>query len=339
MKKNMNSMKYYKEVERVEPEIYYHYTSLEALYNIIKCRTLRLTNLISSNDTKELSYDSKDFIDDLKCIISVEENENNKKIFQIFLESIENNISKFKNNCKNFKDIYALCLSEKRDNLTHWDRYADRCKGVCIGINVNAFKVHAQRMNNLIFGGNLISNGKVIYNVDGRRKSIKSQIIGFINNFIKNVNIPKEDILSNIEENAYVYASAIFLNIKVFVKNSFFVDEDEVRLYHKENEVDGNLKLIDEMKRGIPPVVLSNIKKSYLKMVEDYNLNKYEYYMSKYGIRSFIELSLKEIWGSGLITEIILGPLCVQNIKELKKFINEYGLKGTKISVSDVPIR
>ena len=74
-------------------------------------------------------------------------------------------------------------------------------------------------------------------------------------------------------------------------------------------------------------------------MVEHYNLNNNNFYLSKYGIRSYIDLTFKEIWGSGLITEIILGPLCVQNKKELRKFINKFGLEGTKISVSKVPIR
>ena len=68
-------------------------------------------------------------------------------------------------------------------------------------------------------------------------------------------------------------------------------------------------------------------------------MKKINYDLSRYGIRSYIDLTLKEIWGSGLITEIILGPLCIQNKKELKKFINEFGLKGTKITVSNVPIR
>lgn len=339
MKKNMNSINYYKQVEQIEPEIYYHYTSLDALYNIIKYRSFRLTNLISSNDIKELSYDSKEFIDDLKYLISVEEIESNKNLFKIFLKCIEKNITKFKKNCKKVTDIYALCLSEKRDNLTHWDRYASGCKGVCIGINISAFKVYAKRMDNIIFGKNLISSGKVIYDVESRRKSIKNQIIGYIKMFIDNIDMPTDDILGIIKENAYVYASAIFLNTRVFVKNSFFVDEDEVRLYHIENEEKEILKLINGMKNDIPSGILSNIKAIFLKMVEDYNLDKYEYYISKYGIRGYIDLSLDKIWGSGLISEIILGPMCVQNKKEFKKYLNKNGLKETKVFVSKVPIR
>ena len=43
--------------------------------------------------------------------------------------------------------------------------------------------------------------------------------------------------------------------------------------------------------------------------------------------------------GSGTIPEIILGPMCIQNRKELKYFLKANGLEGTKISVSSVPIR
>lgn len=46
-----------------------------------------------------------------------------------------------------------------------------------------------------------------------------------------------------------------------------------------------------------------------------------------------------KIWGSGTITEIMLGPMCIQNRNELKHFLKANGLVGTKVSVSSVPIR
>ena len=46
-------------------EIIYHYTSLRALYVIIKTKSLLLTSLNSMNDPSEGSYSPENFISDL----------------------------------------------------------------------------------------------------------------------------------------------------------------------------------------------------------------------------------------------------------------------------------
>ena len=49
-------------------EIIYHYTSLRALYDIIKTKSLLLTSLNSMNDPSEGSYSPENFISDLDLI-------------------------------------------------------------------------------------------------------------------------------------------------------------------------------------------------------------------------------------------------------------------------------
>lgn len=46
--------------------------------------------------------------------------------------------------------------------------------------------------------------------------------------------------------------------------------------------------------------------------------------LTRSGIRSYKELCLKEVWGAGVIPEIILGPMCIQ--KRIKAF---YQIKWT----------
>ena len=54
--KNNDDLKCFENILKIPAKIYYHYTSLEALYSIIKTRSFRLMNLSSSNDKKELFY-------------------------------------------------------------------------------------------------------------------------------------------------------------------------------------------------------------------------------------------------------------------------------------------
>ena len=58
-----NKMKYFEQTERIPAEIYYHYTSLEALYNIVSSKTFWLTSLKTSNDKKELYYKPEFFFE------------------------------------------------------------------------------------------------------------------------------------------------------------------------------------------------------------------------------------------------------------------------------------
>ena len=339
MNEAYNKLKYFVETEGVKPQIYYHYTSLDALFKIVKHQSLRLTNLSSSNDLKELSYDYKEFINDIEELIKEESNDRKKKILKLYLQSIKENIVDFKKRCNVKNDVYALCLSTKKDNLTHWDRYANNCKGVCIAINMGAYDVYAKRMNNIVFGKNLISHVKVLYEDSQRREIIKKQIFGYLNYLLQDDELSKLLNSSILKNNAYKYCTAIYHGNRIFTKNPSFVDEDEVRMYYQENTIKESNELLDSMINGIPESLYQNTKNSFLEMIKNYNLEKVQYDLSRYGIRSYIDLTLKEIWGSGLITEIILGPLCVQNKKELRKFIGEFGLKGTRITVSKVPFR
>ena len=64
-----NKMKYFEDTEGIQEETYYHYTTLEALYNIVKNKTFWLTSLKSSNDKKELYYKASDFLEDFYRIM------------------------------------------------------------------------------------------------------------------------------------------------------------------------------------------------------------------------------------------------------------------------------
>lgn len=57
----------------------------------------------------------------------------------------------------------------KKDNLTHWDRYAAGYTGVCIGFNISALRVHMQRLNSTAFGMGLYDVGKIFYGPEQRK--------------------------------------------------------------------------------------------------------------------------------------------------------------------------
>lgn len=52
-------------------------------------------------------------------------------------------------------------------------------------------------------------------------------------------------------------------------------------------------------------------KKNLKKLIEQWHLEEKKFCLTRSGIRSYKELCLKEVWGAGVIPEIILGPMWV----------------------------
>lgn len=334
-----NKMKYFEETERIPAEIYYHYTSLDALYSIVTSKTFRLTSLKSSNDKKELYYKPETFLEDFADIFDKEKDENMKRSLGLIGESLGSNKSEFLKSCKEKSYPYALCLATKKDNLTHWDRYAANCTGVSIGVNVAALKVLMQRMAITAFGIGVYDIGKVLYSAEQKEAFIRTILVNIINALTRQEAIESNDISEIIRNSGHVYAASAYIQSARFAKNNSFMDEDEVRLYHDTASINGTLRLIELLKANLEKELYKNIRNNFKDFVRQLQLDEEKFCMSARGIRSYKNLCLEEVWGSGTIPEIILGPMCVQNKNELKRFLRANGLEGTKVLVSEVPIR
>lgn len=341
MNENYNKLDFFEKTEKVPREVYYHYTSINALYEIVKNKTFWLTSLISSNDKEELYYKSDQFIEDFKKIINDETDENMKYVFEWIKQSYDDNKEEFIKCVKRKQEPYALSLSNKYDNLTHWDRYAENSSGVAIGFNTAALKVYYSRMNFNIFGGGLFDVGKVIYS-DNLLQAERSAIIAMSQTIIeteKKFNREAADINNDIVKNGFFILAVSYLRLKVYTKSNFFIDENEVRLFYDAASIESTKSLINLMQGSINNELYNNIKKNFETIISDLEIDKSYFSVFQAGIREYRKLCLKKIWGSGVIPEIILGPMCVQNRHELRKFLIKNGLQGTNIKISKVPIR
>lgn len=339
MNKFYNKMNFFETVEKVPAEIYYHYTSLNALYSIVKTKTFWLTSLKSSNDKKELYYKSETFLEDFFKVCNHEKDIDVQKYFQLIKKSIKLNNVDFVTACKQETYPYALCLSEQKDNLTHWSRYAENCKGVCIGVNVSSLRVLMQRMAITAFGVGVYDIGKVLYSSEEKEGFIRNIIITIINELSKQKGIDSDNIQEIIRKGGYTYAASAYTLLARFAKDNSFVDEDEVRLYHETASINQTLHLIDSMSSSIGQKLYTNLIKNFNEFVSQLHLDEEKFCMTTRGIRSYKELCFEQVWGSGTIPEIVLGPMCMQNKNELRHFLKASGLEGTKVSVSKVPIR
>ena len=65
----------------------YHYCSIDSLYNILNTKSLWLTSLASTNDSKELKIGRELIKNTLENLIESEKDSNLKEIFKLILNS------------------------------------------------------------------------------------------------------------------------------------------------------------------------------------------------------------------------------------------------------------
>ena len=114
------------EINRKE-SVLYQYTDYIAFNGIMRDRELRVNNVRNMNDAAEMHL----FISGIfRAVENQLEQEKAEKKLEKF-KKLEEELSK-----KYFDyAAYAACFSTYRDDASQWERYANRGKGVCLGID------------------------------------------------------------------------------------------------------------------------------------------------------------------------------------------------------------
>lgn len=331
---SIQSEKEFRKSLGIEDKIVYHYCSLDSLYGIVNSKSLWLTSLQSSNDKAELSI-SKNVLDKyLKKIIEEQKGGNEKSTFQKILDApSDEEYRKFRQSTK----YYGLSCVEKKDSLTHWDRYGGQGNGICIGINLaildNFFEA---RLYGNMFRTWLIHD-RVLYRENEQEHSISCLLKEKIDGLLENESF---EVIPHIYSVIYY---SVLNYIKPLFKHNGFYDESEYRIIFQEKQGEEEAQYYKQI--AISDMdseeLFCNISDNMLKTISKLNLLYNDKRFNKFGnmIRGYYALNLKEIWSDTLISEIILGPKCYQDKCELKEFLKKNELVRTAVSVSKIPIR
>lgn len=302
-----------------EQNIYYHYTSVETLYNIVKTRTFWLVNSKSSNDTTE-GVLKKEELNRIIDLARKDISDNEKEYFDEIFKDIKD---------YNLKNEYIFCLSKLENSLAHWDRYASFRKGVCIHIDIKKLNKYFDLLNSPF--GQYFN----IYELGYLDDELKKEVIRGFNAFQE-----MRKIDNRIETNKNIKTFFIKMARNLICsslcskkKNPYFKDEKEMRIRVSSLKLPNLRDTIKEMNQS------EELKSQYLSTLEKFDIEKTYFAPIRGEIRSLHHLCLKDIWGGDLIPEIMLGPNCPQSKDELRYFLDEHGLKDTKITESEIPIR
>lgn len=308
-----------------EKIVFYHYTSVSALYEIVKNKTLLFSGVQSLNDMEEATYSVEDFEKDFETLYK-----GNDKFLKSFYEiGFIPKKKEFEELARIEIDPFVFSLSKRYDNLAHWDRYGDSRKGICIGIDISKL----QEISFIASG--FVQISPIIYREQNRLeyfwKSLADKFFG--KTPIRIVPEIPMDLLCR--DMGYTFLSDCYRQMKYLVKNTAWEDEEEIRLAYEDTVTKDTFSKIphlqDTYKNVQFPDVKADFKKSGLDVLEFKLINNI--------IRPCRFLDVSSIWEKGLIAEVMLGPKCEQNKKDLKLFLNSNGLKDVCITESKIKIR
>ena len=306
--------------------VYYHYTSVSALYEIVKNKTFLLSGVQSLNDMEEASYRVEDFEKDFETLYKT--NKYNSINF-LYENAFVPKKKEFEELARPDIDPFVFSLSTQYDNLAHWDRYADLRKGVCIGIDVTKL----QKITFVSMG--FVQIAPIIYEEKSRLeyllKLLNEKLI--INNKVfLDSGIPYDLFC---KDTGYSFISDSYRQMKYFVKNSVWKDECEIRLAYEDTLATDTFSKIPHLKevyKNIPFPDMDTIFKQS-------GLDKLEFKLINNKIRPCRLLNISSIWETELITEVMLGPKCEQSKKDLELFLKSSGLENVIVSESKIKIR
>ena len=298
--------------------VVYHYCRLESFVNILKYKTIRLSDIHKLNDKME----TKAFLELLKIATTKEIFANYKEYNMCFIQgmseesSVNYMINAIINQVKNYDDLirYAVCFSGDGDQLNQWIRYANDGKGVAIGFKTKCLNQIAKKDTDLQFQ-------KVTY-IDEKNISNNPIILNYskkiMNSFIEHVTSNETERLLTDACNTHLWLRWFneLIDDSMFYKHSSFEYEKEWRLILKD---DGLIRSGDNWgeyynwKDGEYDSIMCKLFPNGL-----------QFRSTEDNIISYLDLNFSEFVDDYILDNIVIGPNCKLNINDISQILQHF---------------
>ena len=282
--------------------IVYHYCSLDSLNSILKNRSLRLTNILKSNDSTEISWicryyeaefeEAYEKTSDLfkTCISS----ERLMGYVKLFTDEF------FNENHADFR-YYVTCFSYQNDLLSQWRGYADDGRGAAIGFDLDVLK-EVVTVSPEISKPSIVSLHKISYS-EAEQREVVHQIVHELVDEIEKILQKEEQCRESIEEKQE----------SVYMKNPFFREESEIRLCEFS-----------------PKQFLMGREVELSLGARLYN---YSYYVKESQLISYVDFDFSDCLDQ-LIKELVIGPKCLMSERDMEYYLTTLGLSNCRVKKS-----
>ena len=298
----------------------YYYCSLEAFMSIMENSSIRMCDILKSNDSSEIEYGIKLLRRYLKnsCVSFSNEHIVDNTIKEFFINIDYNGlISEIIN--KNQLVYYCTCFSSERDLLSQWRGYANDGKGVAIGFYTQDFIDEGKYIN--------VRFDKIIYDEETQKQClincIKSQLDG--------IKESKGKTQLCLYENAIKQAIFSFIYEIAFFKNEAFKEENEWRLvcYFNYNHACSKTIKNDGLQTVSACKIADFESETYNKGLIN---RKIRFKCTDEKVSSFIEFCFKTVKKS-IISDVIIGPKAKADLTDISLFLCSNGYDLAKIKI------
>lgn len=284
--------------------IVYHYCSLESLNSILKNRSLRLTNILKSNDSMEISWICRYYDAEFKRAY-----ENASDLFRskISSERLMGYVKLFTDEFfnENHADFryYVTCFSYQNDLLSQWRGYADDGRGAAIGFDLDVLK-EVVTVSPEISKPSIVSLHKISYS-ETEQREVVHQIVHELVDEIEKILQKEEQCRESIEEKQDYEI--------VYMKNPFFREESEIRLCEFS-----------------PKQFLMGREVELSLGARLYN---YSYYVKESQLISYVDFDFSDCLDQ-LIKELVIGPKCLMSERDMEYYLTTLGLSNCRVKKS-----
>lgn len=315
----------------------YHYCSTEKFFNILKSKTIRLSDISKSNDASELALM---FPTLHRCILKkylenpfpfkLSTYSNEDAMHELILISESYWAQQFEDG--SFAN-FVLCLSEAKDCLSQWRGYADDGKGCCIGFSKDILHQFCDST-----GGVLLLK-KVQYIT---QKELNSIVDCLADEILQTLRTLRKWIVENMthDDNISDTDDLLEYNFSGMIEHAF-TQSLSLKLEHFSEEQEWRIFLTDQAHKS-PDLVLGDRKNTlgpeiFSKTLSFLN-NRIDFGWTSDDLIPFCPLNFDE-FSTMPISEIILGPKSKIRNSDINLFLQKYGYPKIDIHSSKITYR
>lgn len=307
----------------------FHYCSTETFINIIKNKTIRLSDIYKSNDSKETKWLLEFIEEEIVRQFKEEPFFNGQLIFGMdeinTLETILKSI-KEKMLGRNEELFYVACFSENGDKLSQWRGYGDDGYGLSIGFSFFSLETLVNKDESLkliqVEYPGQVNNDNSSAKIREYSKDIIDSILNIIAIGDTKKFFSKETYALDI---FHELSSRVFIQESIRFKNPAFEEEAEWRIVF-DDELDKYTNWEDWFD-GVENKPSLNSEFATLFP----NGLQFKAYRNK--IVTFFDLSFKGL-ESTIINEIIIGPKSDIQEGDIYQLLSYYGYDATEIKIT-----
>lgn len=299
----------------------YHYCSLDTFFQIIKNKTLRLSDLNKTNDYMEKKWGVQLLQETLRE--ELEHNGINMDLQEPYWYSDEarNHIEQLINDISQYLMHQSLitCFSLEKDLLSQWRAYGQDGEGVAIGFDFNYFK-------KILKGQKQLFVNKVIYKKSAQEKAIRTQMfvpaLKYMRSMFEDDKVKcSEDFNEYFIEEFDCFCEVLDVTTEgvfALLKNSAFSEEKEVRIVYNTGiykEIESN-DLREMLNREI------HVGKN-----NELVINPIQYQVKENKLVAYSDMNFENCISGGVIKEVVIGPKAKVTKVDIRQFLLTCGFE------------